>query len=226
VSIQITQSERSDHARSVEVSTPSGTALESLRSELERNHCVRLPGLLDRGLLDRVRREIEAGEFARRDVELKTELLMKPGRAFALLAFLVNDPDLFEVVRRISGCERIRSFTGRVYRMLPDSDHRGAWHDDLVEGRAVAMNLNLGREAYSGGVLEIRDRDSRTILHRVANTGPGDAVIFRISPLLQHRVTPVEGTVPKTAYVGFFEKGSDRPRPEAMLAGESAPWER
>ena len=167
---------------------------------------------------------MEAGEFSRRDEELKTELLLKPGRAFALLAFLINDPELFEAVREISGCERIRSFTGRVYRMVPGAGHRGAWHDDLIEGRSVAMNLNLGTEPYSGGVLEIRDRDSKVVLHRVANTGPGDAVIFRISPSLEHRVTPVEGTVPKTAYVGFFETGSDsdRPRPEAILAGESA----
>jgi len=149
---------------------------------------------------------------------------MKPGKAVALLAFLVNDPDLFELVREISACDRIGSFRGRLYRMLPQSDHRDSWHGDLIEGRMVAMNINLGTVPYSGGVLEIREHRSKRVVQRVANTRPGDAVIFRIDPSLEHRVTTVEGAVPKTAYVGFFcsDSGSELGQPEAILAGESA----
>jgi hypothetical protein len=38
----------------------------------------------------------------------------------------------------------------------------------------------------------------------VANTGPGDALLFRIARHLTHRVTPVDGTADKTAFAGWF----------------------
>jgi hypothetical protein len=43
------------------------------------------------------------------------------------------------------------------------------------------------------------------ILHEVANIGIGDAIIFRISSCLEHRVSPIEGAVPRTSYAGFFQ---------------------
>jgi 2-oxoglutarate-Fe(II)-dependent oxygenase superfamily protein len=144
---------------------------------------------------------------------------MDRGSARALLLFLCNDVALFELVRAITGCDRIGAFVGRVYRMLPGAEHEGTWHDDLLEGRMVAMSVNLGDAPYSGGVLEIRGRQSKRVLHRVANTGFGDAVIFRIGRELQHRVTAVKGTVPKTAYAGWFISGPDSEliRPEDFV---------
>jgi hypothetical protein len=38
----------------------------------------------------------------------------------------------------------------------------------------------------------------------IANIVCGDTRIFRIGPDLQHRVTPVTGTVTKAAYAGWF----------------------
>jgi hypothetical protein len=38
----------------------------------------------------------------------------------------------------------------------------------------------------------------------VNNTGFGDAILFRISKDLEHRVTEVVGEVAKTAYAGWF----------------------
>jgi hypothetical protein len=134
---------------------------------------------------------------------------MDGGSARALLLFLCNDVALFELVRAITGCDRIGAFGGRVYRMLPGAEHEGTWHDDLAEGRMVTLSINLGDAPYSGGVLEIRDRQSKRVLQRVANTGFGDAVIFRIGRELQHRVTAVEGSVPKTAYAGWFVSDPD-----------------
>jgi hypothetical protein len=134
---------------------------------------------------------------------------MDRGGARALLLFLCNDVALFELVRAITGCDRIGAFVGRIYRMLPGAEHEGTWHDDLLEGRMVAMSINLGNAPFSGGVLEIRDRASKRVLHRVANTGFGSAVIFRIDPELQHRVTAVREGAPKTAYAGWFISGHD-----------------
>jgi hypothetical protein len=66
------------------------------------------------------------------------------------------------------------------------------------------MSINLSTDAYQGGVLEIRDCESSHMVHGVANTGFGDAIIFRIARHLKHRVSTVEGTVPRTAFAGWF----------------------
>ena len=51
----------------------------------------------------------------------------------------------------------------------------------LAKSRVVGMSLNLSREVYSGGVLQIRNRESEALISEAANTGSGDAVIFRLS---------------------------------------------
>jgi hypothetical protein len=70
------------------------------------------------------------------------------------------------------------------------------------------MSVNLGGD-YQGGVLQIRERDSQCICHQVTNTGPGDAIVFRLDPRLQHRITDVEGSTAKTAYAGWFRSQPD-----------------
>jgi hypothetical protein len=47
------------------------------------------------------------------------------------------------------------------------------------------------------------------MLAEIANTGWGDAMLFRTSKQLQHRVTDVVGNEPKTAFAGWF-KSEDR----------------
>ena len=66
------------------------------------------------------------------------------------------------------------------------------------------MSINLSSEIYSGGVLQIRDCPSQRIVHEVANVGFGDGVVFRLNDSLEHRITDVEGSVPKTAFAGWF----------------------
>jgi hypothetical protein len=176
-----------------------------LRAEFERLDSVVIEGLLDDRVLDRVERELDAGEFAEISHPTgHTELCMLGGRTVALLLFLCNDPRLIDLVVETTGCGPIDSFVGRVYKMLPGPAHGGSWHDDNIGGRRVAMSVNLGRVPYQGGVTELRDRKSGRILRRLANTGAGDALLFRVGPDLEHRVTGVEGEVPKTAYAGWF----------------------
>ena len=161
-------------------------------------------------MLARIRREVDAAEFEVKEHKgLKTELCSRSDRAVALLELLTNDPEFFEAVREITGCDRIGTFLGRVYRMLPGPEHEDEWHGDLIKGRMVAMSVNLSEAPYSGGLLEIRDEHSKGVLHGIPNTGAGDAVIFRLARGLQHRVTAVEGAVPKTAYAGWFVPGPE-----------------
>ncbi|HXG57246.1 MAG TPA: 2OG-Fe(II) oxygenase, partial [Vicinamibacterales bacterium] len=131
-------------------------------------------------------------------------LLMAPDATAALLDLCFNDPVLFRAVEAITGCAALRFFAGSVYRLTAA---RGdvPWHDDCVDGRRVAMTMTLAPEAYDGGVLQLRERDGHEI-RDVPNPGPGDAILFRIHPSLQHRNTPLtSGT--KTAFAGWFGDG-------------------
>jgi 2OG-Fe(II) oxygenase superfamily len=179
--------------------------LSSLRRNFERNHWFRLQGLLGKELLHRISGEIDNEEFQTQTHDTAhTELVMRTGRAADLLAFLTNDPRLFQLIRAITGCDPISWYAGRIYRMLPGPEHEGNWHDDALEGRMLAMTLNLGEAPYSGGVLEIREASSKNVVDKVENTGPGDALVFRVDPSLEHRVSAVKGEVPKTAFAGWF----------------------
>ena len=93
--------------------------------------------------------------------------------------------------------------------MIPDCGHYDSWHDDLIEHRIIAMSINLSTEIYSGGLLQIRNRNSEEIIQEVANVGFGDAIVFRLANSLQHRITNVEGIVPKTAFAGWFRSQPD-----------------
>jgi hypothetical protein len=116
---------------------------------------------------------------------------------------MFHDPALFAVIRAITGCAAIGGFDGRIYRMDAGA-HADAWHDDANDRYLVALSLNLTATAFAGGALRLRDRATRTVRADVANTGQGDAIVFRLDPALEHMVSPVTGEVPKVAWAGWF----------------------
>jgi len=132
------------------------------------------------------------------------DLSMAPNVASAALNFLLNDPALFDAIRAITGCARIGSFAGRVYRVADQGGLGLDWHDDAVADRLVALSVNIGAGTYSGGWLELRDRAAGRMLARIKNRGFGDAILFRIGPALEHRNSAVTGSVAKTAFSGWF----------------------
>ena len=191
------------------VCAASEADLNRLRAEFDHEHSVVLPALLEPALLRRALHEIEGATFEEHvDDGIGSELRMRDNRASHLLDFLVNDPGLFALIERIAGCGRVGSFIGRVYRALPNSSHFDNWHDDLVDERLIGMSMNLSPKAFAGSLLRIR-HESGLIVREIANVGLGDAVIFRLSPQLQHRVTPLEGSVAKTAFAGWFRARPD-----------------
>ena len=183
-----------------------------LRAEFEASHCIRLPGLLAPDLLAALLPRIARASFEERvheGIDSNRELWMTDKALTGVLQLLTNATPLFDLVEAVSGCGRIGSFLGRVYRVIPGHGHHDAWHDDMVGGRLVAMSLNFGLEPFEGGVLQIRERASRRVVHEVANTGPGDAIVFRLSEALQHRITEVQGRASKTAFAGWFRAVPD-----------------
>jgi hypothetical protein len=199
----------------------SAEDLGRLRRQFDREHMIRLPGLLDAEHLDRVHRYVDELGFQHRVHEgIGTEFCLPDGRAVRLLFYLVNDPAFFDLVNRLTGCGRIGCFTGRVYRMVPGSGDYDTWHDDAIQHRLIGMSINLGAEVYEGGMFQLRDAATRQILCDAPNVGAGDAILFRIDRRLEHWITPLEGTAPKTAFAGWF-----RSAPEFLSLLERDPAE-
>jgi hypothetical protein len=196
--------------------TRGGTAVQAaaadlslLRDQFARQHYVRLPGFLEPPLLRFIQSEAGRKDFD----EIVNEELAQRARNLILngsvsqgmfYVLLMNDLRLFELIEDITGCGAIGSFTGRLYRMMPQRSDYASWHDDLAYHRLVAISINISTGVYVGGTLQIRNRESGVIISEVENTQPGDAVVFRLSPDLEHRVTEVSGEVPRTAYSGWF----------------------
>jgi hypothetical protein len=181
------------------------------RAAFAVRHWVRLPGLLDELLLRTLDARLSSGDFReiRHDAVASetVDLRVIGAAASELLVLLCNDPVVIRAVEDIAGCTGLTRFNGSIYRLLPEARHQQAWHDDLVDGRAATLSVNIGSADYDGGLLEIRDRATQRIVARVPNTGRGDGVLFRLHDALEHRVTPVTRGV-KTAFAGWFRHGT------------------
>ena len=191
--------------RSGAVVTAGADDVARLRARFDRDHCILLPRLIEPAVLETIQQRIDAGTFVPfvhegigHDSNLEDQLTIH------LLFFLTNDPRFLQIVRDITSCPAIDSYHGRVYRLDPAASSEDSWHDDMIEHRMVGMSVNLSKAPFSGAVFQLRDAGSKQVLHEVANTGRGDAIIFRLSHHLQHRNTGVTGTAAKTAFAGWF----------------------
>jgi hypothetical protein len=190
----------------------SGTEddLARQRAQFDRDHYIILPKLFDSELLQMVLKRIESARFVPFDHKgVALEYCMDDPPTIQLLEFVANVPSFRRLVERITGCGGIGVYRGRVYRMTSSDGHQTIWHDDWIQGRMITMSVNLTPHIFHGGALEMRNRGTKTILHEIHNTGLGDALLFRIGPDLQHRVQPIEGSIPKTALAGWFTTGKN-----------------
>jgi 2OG-Fe(II) oxygenase superfamily len=181
--------------------------LEALRDCFATQHCVVLKNLLEPALLEKIQGHIERAQWrssAFEDGFSGTEFTLDEPVTCNLLSFLLNNLEFLNIIRIITGCTQISDFSGRVYRMAAGPQHHLSWHSDFKEKRQVGFSMNLSTDVFQGGSFELRDRSTLAPLAQVNNTGFGDALLFRISADLQHRVTQVVGTVPKTAWAGWF----------------------
>jgi hypothetical protein len=190
-------------------------SLGAAREEFASTHTAVLRGLFGPRLLDWVHAEMRTAAFDQRDYDgLAGELTLDDTIPLvARLLFLVNDPALLAAVSEVTGIPALARFDGRIYRRRAQPDHYDNWHDDLAgEARRVAMSVNLGPEQYEGGRLELRRRNEPELIADVHNWRLGDALLFRIDPGLQHRVTSIT-TGEKTAFAGWFGTAPVWPNP-------------
>jgi hypothetical protein len=184
--------------------------LKSLREKYETSNYVILPQLFEPALFEEMMQRVDAAPFLPKEHgRLSLEFCMNDVITNAMLEFFPNNPVFLRIIEQITGRPRIGRFTGRVYRMTSSDGHFDHWHSDCADGRVVTMSVNLSRNKFSGGALQIRYEDSEEILQEVRNTGFGDALLFRIADDLTHRVQAIEGNIPKTAFAGWFLEVED-----------------
>ena len=208
-------------AKSGPMCTGTAEDLKLLRTEFDLHHLLHLRGFLEPNLLHLIQDVLDRTAFEPRVQVTGTELRTVDPTPYYALELLMNSPKLIRMVEEITGCAGIVCFNGRIYRRLPSPEYDQRWHNDVSgDGRLVAVSINLGRSVYAGGVLQIRRAGSQEILSEAHNTGSGDALFFRIDPGLEHRITPVEGNVAKTAMAGWFKS---KPEPRSLFARGVSP---
>jgi hypothetical protein len=190
---------------------PGGDDAEliALRRQFDRDHVVRLPGFFGPDLLAALRARLVGAEFSRRvENGVEVELTLEEPAPLALAFVTLNDPALFAGIDRITGCGPIGCFSGRVHlrRASSNGGHYYPWHNDVAQERLVGLSVNLADEPFEGGILELREESSKRIIARVANATAGDAILFRISPDLEHHVTPVTTNTPRLVLAGWFRR--------------------
>jgi hypothetical protein len=179
----------------------SDADIQLARADFERQDWVRLPAVLDGELWNVIQQQLAGITFEEKTASIYPELNVSDGA----LLLLLNNAQLFKIIEQITGCGHIGCFRGRIYRIAPGAKHRLEWHTDLNGTRLIALTINLNTEPYQGGVLSIRETKTKRMMGELSNTGFGDAILFRIDERLEHQVSDVEGTVPKTALAGWFE---------------------
>lgn len=190
--------------------TTDPTHLDALRSQFAQHHYVMLPRFLEPSLLTYLLRHVEAGPFVLKveadGAEEFGRVVALPSNNPSLFAYhlMVNRPALFRAVEYVTGCPPIGNFLGRIHRSLPGGDHHIDWHGDTEDHRLVGLNLNLSPAGFSGGAFQMRYPDTERLCAEIANVVLGDAFLFRISPMIQHRLTPLEGEGSRTVAVGWF----------------------
>lgn len=180
--------------------------IRQARAKFKRENHLRISGFIQPELLAEMRKYLRSARFEESEYGVGSDLVSWHSPVAGALHLLMNDPRLLKFIQRISGCSPIGSFTGRLYRMIARPGMNFDWHSDLKPNDVrvgVAMTINLGARPYRGGILQMRHADHDAI-SEIPNTGPGDAIVFRLAPDLRHRVTPVKGREPKTAFTGWF----------------------
>lgn len=177
----------------------------ALREHYLANDYVRLPGFCHPDFLREIQAELRTAPFIPKVHRgIGEELVCWESKNGDRLTFVMNDPKLFAWIDRITACGQIGCFLGRIYRMAANQAHHDSWHSDVGGHRLVALSLNLSEEPYHGGTLILREGGRPETERRLVNIVPGDAVMFRLHPDLEHWITDVETGPPKTAWAGWF----------------------
>lgn len=184
------------------------SAASRIVSQFERDNCLVLPRFLEPALLKTIQQGFKLLDLREKAYTIGSDASIRKGPLMGAVTLLLNQPELIDQVRRLTGCASITGFVGRIYQLRPGDGHDFDWHNDVMHHRVIAVTVNLSTGIFKGGELEIREAKTRRVIRKIANVGPGDAVMFRVDPRFEHRVMPITGDVPKTALAGWFVEGT------------------
>ena len=168
------------------------TDWSELHDTFASRHCVQFKDFIASPLLGELTEQIALAKFgAMYHDPLGIDYSMDFGPTQAMLHYLITDERLLATVERIANIPpcTLDRFTGRVYRMIKNRDRDG-YHDDvhLLDRRLVAISVSMTREPCQGGALHLRRKRWLRPFHLSTQAELGEAVLFRISRHLQHKV--------------------------------------
>lgn len=188
----------------------------ALAARFASSRAIALPGFLAPELLQQLARLWQAAEFTPDNIgRVGRRTIETPARTSVALRFALGRRALFRWLEQLTGCRPLNGVTGAVVRMRQGEDEQLNWHDDAArkfQDRVLAVTINLGDAPYRGGDFEMRRRGQTALCCRHHHAAPGEALVFEVSPTLQHRVTPLIEGGPRTIFAGWFVATS-APRP-------------
>lgn len=192
---------------------PATTHFQGLRQEFAETGVITVKHFFPPQLYDKVCQALAQAQFERSTYRVDhlgqqslVDEMVTFDPWFDRLTLLLNSADLIGALRSLTRIPDLGRYSGRIYKMLPHSAQQLEWHSDHNHGKRLAISVNVSPRAFEGGELEYRHILSQKT-QRLHNTGPGDAVIFRIDGDHEHRVLPVSGTEPKCAVTGWYFDG-------------------
>ena len=171
----------------------------------QRNRAAYFPDFLEPRFGELVRQVCSAARFEEQFVEgVGGRMIEASNRASGMLALALRNRPLLEWLSKVAGRGELRSVAGSVARIGAGSRHELDWHDDRLEGRRLAITIDLSTEAFEGGEFIMRAKGTDTVCYRHRPARFGSALIFHVGRELEHRVLPVTSGGPRTTFSGWF----------------------
>lgn len=187
----------------------SSTSMEPearARAQFAADRALSVPNALSQDFLRTLLDIVDKGSFPRELVDkLGHRGVETPPLAGRLLSLALRRSSFLEWIRKVTDLPDITGVAGSIAETGANPGEALDWHDDLnhVE-RRLALTLDLSPAAYHGGIFEMRHKGDDLPFLTHAHAAPGSLIIFAISPVLEHRLTPVTDGGPRRVFAGWF----------------------
>lgn len=183
---------------------------ETVAGEFSKHRAIACAGAIEPDLLAMLMQLCREGCFEPGEIEgLGHREVEKPQRAGPPISLALKRANLIDWIERVTACGPLESVQGRVVRALANNHDQLLWHDDLDDPqRRLAITINLSEHHYEGGLFELREKRTETLLATHHHLEPGTALIFDVGYDIEHRVLPVTSGGPRCIYTGWFFKAA------------------
>jgi hypothetical protein len=148
----------------------------------------------------------DRGSFAPDSVEgLGDREVERPQRAGGAITLALRRANLMRWLEGATGCGQLTTADGRVIQARANNHDQLVWHNDLNEPlRRIGVTIGLSDAPYEGGMFELRHARTKKVLVSYRHDVAGTALIFDVSPDLEHRVLPITAGGRRRVYTGWF----------------------